>query len=89
LLRKTQVTIYYFADEPTDFDIDNIVKPIFDPLNRFIYIDDRQVEQLVVQKFEPDRLFRFASPSPKLAEAAGAEGPRVYIEIDESIAGKI
>jgi crossover junction endodeoxyribonuclease RusA len=84
-----KITIYFFADAPADFDIDNIVKPIFDSLNRFIYIDDKQVERLVVQKFEPERLFRFASPSPKLAEAAGAEGPRVYIEIDESIAGEI
>jgi crossover junction endodeoxyribonuclease RusA len=84
-----KVTIYYFADAPADFDIDNIVKSIFDSLNRFIYIDDKQVERLLVQKFEPGRLFRFTSPSPKLAEAAGAKSPRVYIEIDESIAGEI
>jgi hypothetical protein len=83
-----KVTIYYFADTPAEFDLDNIVKPIFDSLNRFIYIDDRQVERLLVQKFEEGRLFNFTSPSPKLKEAIGAEGPRVYIEVDMSIVGE-
>ncbi len=35
-------------------DIDNIVKPILDALCHHIYMDDRQVQRLVVQKFEPD-----------------------------------
>jgi crossover junction endodeoxyribonuclease RusA len=84
-----QVKIYYFSDAPVNFDIDNIVKPIFDSLSRFIYIDDKQVERLVVQKFEPGRLFTFASPSPKLAETIDAKGPRVYLEIDVSSVGEI
>jgi crossover junction endodeoxyribonuclease RusA len=84
-----KVTIYYFADAPADFDIDNIIKPIFDSLSRFIYIDDKQVERLTVQKFEPRRIFTFRSPSPKLAETIDADGPRVYLEIDVSSVGEI
>ncbi len=84
-----KVTIYYFTDAPANVDIDNIVKPIFDSLSRFVYIDDRQVERLVVQKFEPGRLFSFASPTPRLAEAIERDGPRVYLQVDLSAAGEI
>src|SRR5262245_26368691 len=84
-----KITIYYFADAPAEVDIDNIVKPIFDSLSRFIYIDDRQVERLIVQKFEPGRFFTFASPSPRLAETIDTAGPRVYLQVDTSTAGEI
>jgi crossover junction endodeoxyribonuclease RusA len=84
-----KVVIYVFTDAAVNFDIDNIVKPICDSLNRFVYLDDRQVERLVVQKFEPGRLFTFASPSPKLAETIDAAGPRVYLLIDVSAAGEL
>ena len=84
-----KVAIYYFSDVPVGVDIDNIVKPILDSLSRFIYIDDRQVERLVVQKFEPDRFFTFASSSPGLDEAIDAEGPRVYLCVDVSTVGEV
>ena len=84
-----KVIIYYFTDAPASVDIDNIVKPICDSLNRFIYRDDKQVERLVVQKFEPGRLFTFTSPSPKLAETIDAAGPRVYLQVDVSAAGEM
>lgn len=84
-----KVTIYYFSDAPASVDIDNIVKPIFDSLNRFIYLDDKQVERLVVQKVEAGRLFTFTSPSPRLAETIETEGPRVYLQVDVSVAGAV
>jgi len=84
-----KVTIYYFADAPAKVDIDNIVKPIFDSLCRFIYTDDRQVERLIVQKFEPGRVFTFASPTPRLAETIDSAGPRVYLQVDVSTAGEM
>jgi hypothetical protein len=84
-----KIAIYYFADAPANVDIDNIVKPILDSLSRFIYLDDRQVERLVVQKFEPGRLFTFASPTPRLAETIDAGGPRVYLQVDVSAAGEV
>lgn len=46
------VTLYYFPDTPMLGDIDNIVKPILDALKKHIYLDDRQVLRVVVQKFE-------------------------------------
>lgn len=84
-----QVTIYFFVDAPVRFDIDNIVKPIFDALKSLVFVDDRQVERMVVQKFEPDRLFTFAAPSGVLADAVEADGPRVYLAIRDSEPGEI
>jgi endodeoxyribonuclease RusA/REase_AHJR-like protein len=45
-------------------DVDNIVKPILDVLGRHIYVDDAQVERVVVEKFEPKNVFAFRAPSP-------------------------
>ena len=65
-------------------DIDNIVKPILDAMTRFIYVDDGQVERVVVQKFEPDRIFSFSAPSPTLVDALAVEGSAVYIRISDN-----
>jgi hypothetical protein len=66
-------------------DLDNILKPILDALCNLVYIDDHQVERLLVQKFEPGRLLSLFSPSPTLAEALEREGPMVYIRIDDDV----
>jgi crossover junction endodeoxyribonuclease RusA len=52
--RPLAVTIFYFPSAPMEGDIDNIVKPIMDALDRITYVDDKVVERLTVQKFEPD-----------------------------------
>jgi len=62
-------------------DIDNIVKPILDGLSKCIFVDDHQIERIVVQKFEPDKVFAFVNPSPALSEALGAERAALYIKV--------
>lgn len=62
-------------------DIDNIVKPVLDALCRHVYVDDRQVERVVVQKFEPGNAFTFTRLTTKLAEALGAKKPVLYIRV--------
>lgn len=84
-----QVIIFYFSDTIVRFDVDNIVKPIFDAIKQFLIVDDRQVEKLVVQKFEPERLFSFTNPSEVLADAIEAQGPRMYLLVDASEPGEI
>jgi hypothetical protein len=84
-----KVTIYYFTEGPAEADIDNIVKPIFDSLSRLIYIDDRQVERLVVQKFELGRDFEFREPSATLKTAIHGSGSRVYLQVAVSVAGEV
>lgn len=60
-------------------DIDNILKPILDALNKVLYPDDRQVERILVQKFEPRRVFEFANPSNTLERAIASQRPLVYV----------
>lgn len=84
LTDRVAVTIYYFPEGEMVGDIDNIVKPILDAMIPFIYVDDHQVERVVVQKFEPDRIFSFSAPSPALVGALAAEGPAVYIRVSDN-----
>ena len=62
-------------------DVDNIVKPILDALSRHIYLDDQQIERVVVQKFELGFRFSFAKPSGALAEALRETEPVLYIRV--------
>lgn len=75
------ITLYYFLAESMVGDVDNILKSILDSLAQHIYFDDRQVERIVVQRFEPGRYFPFSDPSDVLAGAIVASKPRLYIRI--------
>jgi crossover junction endodeoxyribonuclease RusA len=77
------VTLYYLPEAAMRGDVDNIVKPILDALSGHIYIDDRQVERLVVQKFEPGMAFTFKNPSQTFASALGGERPVLYIRLSD------
>jgi len=83
LTDQVAVTIYYFPEGEMLGDVDNIVKPILDAMCKFVYVDDGQVERVVVQKFEQDRIFSFSNPSATLVDALGIEGPAVYIRISD------
>jgi Holliday junction resolvase RusA-like endonuclease len=78
---RMAITIYNMPAEPMEGDIDNIVKWIVDALSRHIYLDDRQVERIVVQKFEPENVFKFAMPSEVLGRALESSKPLVYIRV--------
>ena len=81
---RLAVTLYYFPPAPMQGDIDNIVKPILDAMSKHIYLDDHQVERLLIQKFEPDHLFIFSSPSPTLADALRRAKPALYIRLSDN-----
>jgi len=66
-------------------DIDNIVKPVLDALCRHVYFDDQQVERVRVQKFEPDRIFRFSAPSEMLSAAIQGDKPLLYIRLSDDL----
>jgi hypothetical protein len=64
-------------------DIDNIVKPILDSLSPFIYLDDHQVDRVVVQRFDPGRVYEFSNPSDRLREALEGEKPLTYVAVSD------
>ena len=81
--RPLVITLFYFPDAEMQGDIDNIVKPILDALERHVYINDRQIHRLVVQKFEPGNVFPFLSPTAVLKEALNRTKPLLYIRVSD------
>jgi len=85
------LTIYYFPNAPMKGDLDNILKPIMDALVTIAYLDDRIIERVVVQKFEPDTEWEFAAPSERLTAALNTISasetpiPVVYARIDNDL----
>jgi crossover junction endodeoxyribonuclease RusA len=75
------VTLYYFPSAPMEGDIDNIVEPILDAMCKHIYVDDHQVERVLVQRFEPGNVFGFAMPTPTLGDALNRPKPTLYIRL--------
>lgn len=78
---RLAVTIYYFPAEPMQGDVDNIVKLILDGMNHHVYTDDRNIERVVVQKFEPGNVFSFSKPTLALVEAINGQKPILYIRV--------
>jgi hypothetical protein len=76
-------TLFYFPAEPVEGDVDNIVKLVLDALCRHIYMDDAQVERVVVQKFEPGNVFPFSSPSLGLEAALNRAKPVLYVRLSD------
>lgn len=83
---SVSVTLFYFPATEMQGDVDNIVKPILDALSKHIYNDDRQVERVWVQKFEPGRIFQFSRPSDVLAKALSDEKPLIFIRLGDDLA---
>jgi hypothetical protein len=78
---RIALTLFYFPAERRQGDVDNIVKLILDALCKHIYMDDSQVERVLVQKFEPGNIFPFRSPSSGLEIALGRIKPVLYVRL--------
>jgi crossover junction endodeoxyribonuclease RusA len=77
------VTLFYFPAAQMSADLDNASKLVLDALSKHVYMDDRQVERLVVQKFEPGNVFPFKNPTTKLQEALSHPKPVLYVRISD------
>lgn len=85
LTDNVAVTIYIFPGAPLSGDVDNRVKLILDAMIGCVYSDDELVERVVVQKFEPGRVFAFSNPSAMLSAALEAAEPVVYIRVSKDV----
>lgn len=81
---RMSVTLFFLPPEEMQGDIDNIVKPILDAMCRHVFIDDKQVERVVVQKFEPGRVFSFTDPSETFAKALAGAKPALYVKVSNN-----
>lgn len=78
------VTLFDFPETQMQGDLDNIIKPILDAMRKHIYVDDRQVERILVQKFEPGKIFQFRAPSQTLAAAIQGQKPLLYVRVSDN-----
>jgi Holliday junction resolvase RusA-like endonuclease len=83
--RPLAATIFYFPPTEMDGDVDNIVKLIVDGMVAIIYPDDRLLERIIVQKFEPKMEPVFHSLTPTLEQAVQTDSPVIYIRIDDDL----
>ncbi len=83
--RPLAATIFYFPPTEMDGDVDNIVKLIVDGMVTILYPDDRLLERIVVQKFEPGVESVFHSLTHTLERAAEMTPPVIYIRIDDDL----
>jgi len=88
-LKPLAVTIYVFPAASMAADIDNVVKPILDAMKGVVYVDDRWIERLIVQKFEPNTAREFRSPSERLAAVLASEPPLLYIRVDDDLSWRV
>jgi crossover junction endodeoxyribonuclease RusA len=79
------ITLFYFTVDQMEGDLDNIVKPILDALERHIYMDDSQIHRIVVQKFELGDPFRFPSPSATLYRALNKSESVLYVRLADNL----
>ena len=68
---------HFFEGAPAD--VDNIAKPILDAIKGLVYVDDRQVSDLVCRRRPLEGPFRADSVSTTLAE--GLTGNREFLHI--------
>lgn len=79
--QRLAVTLYYYPVDVMVGDVDNIVKLTLDAMSQHIYMDDKQIERVVIQKFESDRIFSFSDPSETLTECLLGDKPSLYVRI--------
>jgi crossover junction endodeoxyribonuclease RusA len=75
-------TIYFFPQTKLEPDLDNAVKPVLDGLSQCVYLDDVQIERLVIQRFEPGRLIPLFDDSPRFDDAVASVEPIIYIRLE-------
>lgn len=83
--RPLAATIFYFPPTEMQGDVDNIVKLILDGMVAVIYPDDRVLERITVQKFEPGIESVFSSLTLALEQAIETTRPAIYIRIDDDL----
>jgi hypothetical protein len=59
--QPVSVEIFYFYSQPTRTDVDNLIKPVLDALNQLVYLDDRQVMNILAVKRDIRHPHRFKS----------------------------
>ena len=74
------MTVTYFFTTDTGIDTDNLLKPILDALKGLVYIDDKQVTDILSRKRDLNSSLRFENPSEVL-NAALESGVQNFVHL--------
>lgn len=75
-------TVYFFPQAPLEPDLDNAAKPILDGLAQCVYLDDKLIERLIIQRFEPGRVIAILDDNPRFEDVISAADPIIYIRLE-------
>ena len=82
LQEPVRVELLLFLDTEMQGDLDNILKPILDSLEGEIIVNDRLVEEILIKKYEPERIIHLIDPSETLIEAQQSDRPTLYVKVE-------
>lgn len=77
------VTLYYYPEGQMVGDLDNVIKLTLDAMSKLVYVDDKQIERVVIQRFETGRVFVFGNPSEMLAACMLGPKPALYVRVSK------
>ncbi len=72
------ITYFFVSDAP---DVDNVPKPILDALNGLVFVDDRQVTDLLSRKRDLRNTLRIPNPPLPLLSYLGRMDPILHISV--------
>lgn len=82
LRRLLMATVYFFPQSELEPDLDNATKPVLDGLCLCVYADDKQIERLTIQRFEPGRPIPLLEDTPHFNKAVASTEPIIYIRLE-------
>lgn len=74
--------ILSYSIGPTSLDVDNIAKPVLDALTGLLWIDDGQIDELVVRKTDATQLRPSPVPFGDLENALGQRSPFLFVHVN-------
>lgn len=78
------MVVYFHKENENRIDLDNMLKPIQDALNKLVYWDDQQITDVRIRKTSIRGNFRLANLSYMLAHGFLRKTEFVYIKIEEA-----
>ncbi len=81
---KAIIINFHLGSRPSA-DIDNMLKPILDVMQKIVYDDDRQIRQAEISHVRIDAPFVFVGASKILVAAVQAGHQFVYVRIEDPV----
>ena len=83
------ITYIYDSVDGASLDVDNIPKPILDARKGLVYLDDRQVTDLLCRKRELHGNLRIQNATPLLLQSFASSQSILHIVVAESMGQEV